>query len=99
MLGMAIRIAVAIPVEVPLREPLCLPVLQLPCWMGAMPLRFPKCLEEMDLVLVMTAAAAVHLLPLLEAVVPVHRRVPARVEAKRPRRTGRNLVAAIAAAR
>ena len=96
MAGMAIRIAVAIPVEAPLREPLCLPVLQLPCWMGTMPLRFPKCPEMDDLVLVMTAAA-VHLLPLLEVVVPVHRR--ARVEAKRPRRTGPNLVAAIAVAR
>ena len=98
MAGMAIRIAVAIPVEAPLQEPLCLPVLQLPCWMGTMPLRFPKCLEMDDLVLVMTVAA-VHLLPLLGVVVSVHRRVPARVEAKRPRRTGPNLVAAIAVAR
>ena len=71
--------------------------------MGTMPLHFPKWVEVVLVLLVVAVAAvAVDRLHLLEAGVLLRRVVPARVEAKSPRRIkriGTNPVAVIAAAR
>lgn len=67
-----------------------------------MPRHFPKWVEVVLVLLVtvaVVAAVAVHRLHLLEAGVLLHRLVPARMEAKGPRRIGTNPVAVTAVAR
>jgi len=92
----AVVVVAIIPAEDHLGGLWCIPVLPLPCWMGAKH-RFPK---EVEMVLAVVVVVAVHRLHLPEVVVLLHRLVLAKVEAKSPRRIiGTKPVAVIAVAR